>query len=197
PSFHFPDVVIDPLAAPEPAPAATVATAMVAQGSSSTPIDPTSLTGHYEFPHLIVPVDKERPDRKIGNRYVAQISSEFSSLFNFDVPSDTAGKTCNLFFHLSKQTNELWDPLKLFSPGGISVLRLQNYATADSTYGSAVVGRCVGNVESLTQGQGHLISSAPCEAGTTVGYRVDALGGLKLEFFQLNNPPLGLFMTVI
>lgn len=54
----------------------------------------------------------------------------------------------------------------------------------------------IGSVRQLNPGQGNVLSIKPCEAGQTVGYQMDALSGLDLQYFQMVMPPTGLFVTV-
>jgi glucan endo-1,3-beta-D-glucosidase len=73
--------------------------------------------------------------------------------------------------------------------------QLENPATEVTRSGNVGSSRPIGAVSSLETG-GHLVNSAPCEAGKKVGYRADALGALDLQYFQMTSPASGLFMTV-
>lgn len=156
---------------------------------------PINLSGPYEIPHLLVPIDRSNGSNIIGNSYIAQISSSFSTLFNFNLPSEFQGKTCNLVFHVPPESQEWWHPWHLSTPGGILFSQLETPATALTSSGTVSNSRPIGSVNSLELG-GHPVSSAPCEAGTTVGYRADALGALDLQYFQMTSPAAGLYMTV-
>ena len=157
---------------------------------------PTDLTGPFQYPHLIIPVDKTNPSAPLGSQFLAQISATRSTIFNFDVPSDYTGKTCNLVFHLPPDTRDWSTPYQLRAPGGIIVSELGHFATVKTSAANVGVSQPVGSINQLIPGKGHLISSGPCEAGLTVAYQIDALSGLDLQFFQMVTPPLGLFMTV-
>lgn len=161
------------------------------------PAVPLTLIGLFEVPHLLVPIDDVYPNTIIGSQYIARLSSTHSTLVNFDVSPDHARKTCSLVFYLPASTDEWFQPLQLRALGGISVSKLDSPATdttSSSTVGSSSL---VGTVGELAQGgQGNLVSSAPCEAGETVGYRIDAVNGLDLQYFQMVMPASGLFMTV-
>jgi glucan endo-1,3-beta-D-glucosidase len=162
---------------------------------SSIAPEPLTLTGPFEFPHLVVPIDNANPDTVIGSQYVARLSPTYSSLYNFDVRPSYAGKTCSLVFHLPLLSGDWWQLIQYKSAGGIIVSQLNNIAT-DITSASKVGNtRPIGSVSSLSPGGGYTINSAPCEAGKTVGYRIDAVGGLDLQYFQMVTPPTGLFMT--
>jgi glucan endo-1,3-beta-D-glucosidase len=155
------------------------------------------LSGLYEIPHLLVPIDLSNAGNIIGNRYVAQISSTHSTLFNFDIPPEYQGKTCNLVFHVPPESQEWWHPWHLTTPGGIIFSKLEVPATAISSSDSVSSSSSgpIGAVNSLESG-GYLVNSAPCEAGKKLGYRADALGATDLQYFQMTSPVAGLFMTV-
>jgi hypothetical protein len=59
---------------------------------------PADIRGDYEFPHLIVPVDKQYPDKAYGNKLNGTFSDNICSIFNFDIHPRFAGKTCTLVF---------------------------------------------------------------------------------------------------
>ncbi|KAF4311600.1 Glycoside hydrolase subgroup catalytic core [Botryosphaeria dothidea] len=166
--------------------------------SSTGKTCPANLSGTYEYPHLIVPVDAAAPSKAYGTQYNGRVSPTVSSLFNFDIPASYAGKTCSLVFLLpTKQDLETSD-FTLAGAGGIAVARLAAPATEQTTYASAPKsGGKVGEVASVTPGNAWVVASGACEAGARVGYEVSATGGLELEWFEDWNPsPIGLFITV-
>jgi len=158
--------------------------------------NPPALTGPFEYPHLIVPIDQSKPTEPIGNQWIARLSPTVSSLVNFDVHEQYAGKACNLVFYLPPEPHQWWQHFALNSPGGINVSRLDQIATDKTTASNAGPSTPVGSVPQLSLGQGHPISSAPCEAGKVVGYRIDSQNGLDMSWFQMVTPASGLFMTV-
>jgi len=162
----------------------------------SLPNLPVDLSGPFEAPYLMVPIDRAEPDTVLGNRYIAQLDSTHSTLYNFDIPPEYQGKNCNLVFHVPPESQEWWQPWHMTAPGGIVVSQLEAPATKFTSSSNAGASKPVGAVNLLAPGQGHLVSSSPCEAGKKVGYRADALGALDLQYFQLANPPSGLFITV-
>lgn len=53
--------------------------------------------GSYEFPHLIVPINKS--DIAIGHSYFADVSpGDCATIFNFDIPSSRANQQCSVYF---------------------------------------------------------------------------------------------------
>ncbi|KAF2710921.1 hypothetical protein K504DRAFT_375993, partial [Pleomassaria siparia CBS 279.74] len=147
-------------------------------------------------PTLIVPIDRTQPDLVMGNSHIAQLDSTHATLYNFEVPLSYEGETCNLVFFVPPESKDWFQPWHMNTPGGMVVSRLETIATKFSSSSNVGVSRTTGAINLLAPGQGHLVNSAPCEAGETVGYRADALGALDLSYFQLTNPPSGLFMTV-
>lgn len=58
---------------------------------------PALLTGsNWEFPHLIVPISKSKPNKAYGTVFNGTASPDVSSVFQFDIPKSAAGKMCNL-----------------------------------------------------------------------------------------------------
>ncbi|KAL9050148.1 MAG: hypothetical protein Q9162_006819 [Coniocarpon cinnabarinum] len=151
--------------APGPAPSPT-------STSTSAGACPASLSGNYEFPHLIVPVDKNQPNTALGTSYNGTFSSTVSSLFNFDVPPADADKTCTLVFLMPDQEDLQTSSYELSGSGGIDVQGLVSPATQGTTYANApAVSGDVGSVPSLAPGNSYTISSSPCASGQTIGWR--------------------------
>jgi glucan endo-1,3-beta-D-glucosidase len=157
---------------------------------------PTGLRGSFEAPKLVIPVDKANPTTLVGNGYTAQLSPTFSTIFVFDIRPEYQGKLCNLVFYMPPAFpfTDL-SPVKIRSPGGISVSRLSNRvatpAISANSVGSAIP---VGAVPSVQFANQYAVTSMPCEAGNQVAYQVDSIRGLSMDFFQMTSPPLGLFM---
>lgn len=172
----------------------TVAVATSTAASSC----PTNLNGDYQYPHLIVPVDSSKPDVALGTSYNGTLSSTVSTLFNFDIPSSYAGKTCSLVF-LFPQLSQLETSSYTFNgKGGISVSQLTAVATQQTTYDTvpSAASTKLTPVESLQAGNSYVISSAACPAGNAVTFEFSSTGGLELNFFQDYNPsPLGAYIT--
>lgn len=66
---------------------------------------PHDLDGDFEFPHLIVPVDKTHPDRALGNQFNGIIDDEHCTLYNFDINPNQAGKKCSLVWLFPEKNN--------------------------------------------------------------------------------------------
>lgn len=159
---------------------------------------PASLSGTFEYPHLIVPVSKDKPDSAQGTSFNGTISSSTSSIFNFDIPTSDNGKTCTLVFLLPEQSQLTTSAFSLSGSGGFDVERLTNPATEQTTYNSVPdVQRDLGGPADVVAGQEYVIASGACQGGTRIGYKVSATGSLDLNYFQDYNPsPIGFYITV-
>ena len=168
------------------------------EATASASSCPASLSGTYEYPHLIVPVNKDEPEAAGGTSYNGTISSSISSIFNFDIPSSDSGKTCTLVFLLPTQSELTTSAFSLSGSGGFDVAELSSPATESTSYNSVPsVAKDLGGPSSVTPGNEYVISSGSCAAGSTVSYEISATGGLDLSYFQDFNPsPIGFYITV-
>ena len=157
----------------------------------------TELTGAYETPHLIVPVDKENPDTAYGTQYFASLSSDNSTIFNFDVPTSYAGKQCSVIFLFPEQKDLVTSSFTESGSGGLSFALLASAADEKTTYSNApAVSAELKTIENVKPGNSYLVGTGDCAAGTKQGYKVSATGDYSLNYFQDWNPsPIGLFMT--
>ncbi|KAL9624901.1 MAG: hypothetical protein Q9160_000948 [Pyrenula sp. 1 TL-2023] len=174
-------------ASSQPAPASPTTAADACQ---------TALTNPFEYPHLIIPVDSANPDTAYGTQFNGHFSPTISSLFNFDIPSTYTNKTCTVVFLLPAANSGA--SFTLSGEGGITVSSLQSPATQQTTYNS-VPGSAgtVGAIDSVTPGNGYVVTSGECPAGQTIGYEVSATATLDLEYFQnFAEPAIGLYVNV-
>ena len=159
---------------------------------------PASLSGQYEYPHLIIPVSKNQPDVAQGTSYNGTISLSTSSIFNFDVPPSSSGKICTLVFLLPTQDKLTNSAFTLSGSGGMDIAQLKSPATEQTTFNSLPeTEKTLGGPPSVTPGSEYVISSGSCPAGSRIGYRVSATGDLDLSYFQSDSPsPIGFYITV-
>ncbi|KAH6672360.1 ubiquitin 3 binding protein But2 C-terminal domain-containing protein [Halenospora varia] len=168
--------------------------------SSSTCV-PTVLTGsstsgNYQYPHLIVPVSSSSPSTAYGTSYFGNISSTTSTLFNFDIPSSYAGKTCNLIFLLPLQSELETSSYTFSGSGEIDFLELSSAASTSTSYDTVPSTETDLGEFTVTEGSSTLVESFACPAGETVTYEMVAKGDTSLYWFEDWNPsPLGLFIT--
>ena len=159
---------------------------------------PASLSGQYEYPHLIVPIDKDNPGTAQGPSFNGTFSPSISSIFNFDYPGEYSGKTCTLVFLLPTQDKLTSSAFSLAGSGGLNFELLKDPASELTTYNNAPPLRTsLGGLPSISPGNEYVIASAPCPAGSRRGVKVSATGDLNLNYFQDYDPsPIGLFSTV-
>jgi len=168
------------------------------EATASASSCPASLSGAFEYPHLIVPVNKNEPDTASGTSYNGTISPSVSSIFNFDIPSSASGKTCTLVFLLPTQGDLTTSAFGLSGSGGFDVAELSSPATESTTYKTvSSVAKDLGGPSDVKPGNEYVIASGSCPAGSRVGYEVSSTGGLDLSYFQDVNPsPIGFYVTV-
>ncbi|EME39308.1 glycoside hydrolase family 17 protein [Dothistroma septosporum NZE10] len=184
--------------ATEPAAVSTVPAASATAPASSGSNCPTDLNGQYEYPHLIVPVDSQIPEKAYGTSYNGTINPTVSSIFNFDIPPSAAGKTCSLVFLFPSQKDLQTSAYTFNGKGGIKVSELTAPATEQTTY--ETIPASSGNVQtiaSVAPGNEYLVFSHECGAGQRVAFDFSSTGGLDLSYFQDYNPsPIGAYVTV-
>ena len=78
----------------------------------------SSLSGEFQYPHLIISVDKSAPDTAQGNSYNAYFAPEISSIFNFDIPPSYKGLACSLVFLLPNRESLQTSNYTLTGSGG-------------------------------------------------------------------------------
>ncbi|KAI4112849.1 MAG: hypothetical protein LQ338_008263, partial [Usnochroma carphineum] len=140
--------------------------------SSTTGSCPTVLTGDFQYPHLIVPVDKSQPNTAANTGYNGHFSPTISSIFNFDVPPSYEGRTCTLFFLFPNRESLQTSNYTLSGSGGIDVARLTSPATSETTYNNqSPVNVTLGSVADLQAGNSYSIASGSCLAGLRVAYK--------------------------
>ncbi|KAI9835378.1 MAG: hypothetical protein M1837_003788 [Sclerophora amabilis] len=158
---------------------------------------PTDLSGEFEYPHLIVPIDSSNADHAEGTSYFGEVSSTVSSIFNFDIKPSDAGKTCSLVFFLPKQEDLDTSSFSLSGSGGIDFSKLSGPASSETTYNNAPGEETNYGVTTVAPGNSYTIATFDCPANKAVGYKLSAEHDTKLHYFQDYNPnPIGLFITV-
>ncbi|KAL8730553.1 MAG: hypothetical protein Q9166_004007 [cf. Caloplaca sp. 2 TL-2023] len=180
---------------------ATVATPPTAPSPSATPGScSASLAGDFQFPHLIVPVDKNQPDAALGTSFNGRVSPTVSSIFNFDFPTTYSGKTCSLVFLFPKREQLQTSNYTLSGTGDINVDLLDGPADSATSYNNQpAVNATVspfGVISDLQAGNSYVIASGGCPTGERIAYKLSSTGGLDLDYFQDFNPePIGLYIV--
>ena len=199
-----------PATSNEPGPPADTKTTLSTVASQTAPplaSTPTAASGcptilaqnNYQFPHLIIPVSKNTPDQASGaSTYIPEINPSTSDIFNFDIPSDYAGKKCSLVFMLPLNSQMTTSSFNLTGSGGLTFAQLKHPVTEQTTYNT--VGETVRDYTSipdLQPGNTYVVGVEECPAGDKVGILVKATGSLDLRYFQDFNPrAIGLYYTL-
>ena len=186
----------------DPAPTTLITKTSVLPAPSASGVTPSgcpaSLSGTHEFPHLIVPVNKDSPTTAAGSSYNGTFSATVSSIFNFDIPETDSGKTCSLVFLLPTQDELVSSAFTLSGSGGLDVAQLKSPATQQTSYSTIpAVASDVGGPTSVVPGNEYVITSGSCAAGQTISYEVSATGSLALNYFQDSTAAaIGFYITV-
>ncbi|OGE58040.1 hypothetical protein PENARI_c001G05191 [Penicillium arizonense] len=186
-------------------PTGSASASVPASSASSTPSAsksssgscPTNLnSGDYQYPHLIIPVDSTKPNDAAGTSYNGTVSSTVSTAFNFDIPQSYAGKTCSLVFLFPQKQDLETTDFSFSGDGKVDFAKLSsavNNKTTSSNLPS--VSQDLGDI-TVSPGNGYVVSTFSCPAGTTVAYEMKNAGSTNLNWFNDWNPsPLGLFIT--
>lgn len=156
--------------------------------TKSQPGCPTDLSGNYEYPHLMVPIDKSHPNQARGTSYFGQVSDTISTIFNFDIPAEDSGKTCSLIFLFPKQEDLETSSFTFSGDGMIDVSKLQSPATKKTTYNNAPGVATDYGTTTIAPGNSYLIATFDCPANQRVGFEVSNAGSTSLHYFQDYNP---------
>lgn len=175
---------------------AAAASSVTPTGTATSSGCPADISGAYQYPHLIVPIDASSPKTAYGTQYNGTITPSISTIFNFDIPASYAGKECSTIFLFPKLSELETSSYSFNNQGGFTISILNGVATEATTYANApAVAAQIGSVPSLEAGNSYTLSHDSCPAGARVSFEVTSTGGLDLEFFQDYNPsPLGLYV---
>ena len=185
-----------------PAPTTLITKTSVLPAASASGVSPSgcpaSLSGAHEFPHLVVPVNKDSPTTAGGTSYNGTFSTTVSSIFNFDIPESDSGKTCSLVFLLPTQDKLVTSSFTLSGSGGLDVAQLESPATGQTSYSTIpAVKSSLGGPTSVLPGNEYVIASGSCAAGQTISYEVSATGSFALNYFQDSSASaIGFYITV-
>lgn len=148
---------------------------------------PAALSGTYEFPHLIVPINSASPNTAAGTSYNGQVSSTISSIFNFDIPTADQGKTCSLVFLFPEQRDLQTSSYSISGSGSVGFSALSGVASSSTTYANAPgVSQDYGST-TLAPGNSYTIATFSCPAGQAVSYKMSS-SSTTLTYFQDYNP---------
>ncbi|GAB7354853.1 hypothetical protein MBLNU459_g5229t1 [Dothideomycetes sp. NU459] len=166
------------------------------KASGTATVCQTSLSGAYQTPHLIVPVNQSAPSTAYGTQYNGIISPSCSSIFNFDIPASYAGHTCTLIFLFPTQAQLQTSSFTMSGSGGLTFTQLTSPASSSTTWNNMPASGAQLAKIAAAPGNSYVVSTGSCAAGTTLAVEVSAYGSYALNFFEDYNPsPIGLFLT--
>lgn len=159
------------------------------------------LSGPFEFPHLILPIDSSRPDHAPGTSYHGRVSETVSTIFNFDIPARANHTMCTLVFLYPTQVQLSASPhtfdidgnvaYSLKGDGQVIFSYLETTASLTTTYNNRPSVR-EGHqmVTTLVPGTANVIQNFPCPAGQAISVHMANAGTTELRYFQDygNNP---------
>ncbi|KAI7235217.1 hypothetical protein KC330_g4388 [Hortaea werneckii] len=158
---------------------------------------PGNLGKDFEFPHQIIHINSAEPDKAYGNFFNGTMTSTISSMFNFDIPADAAGKTCSLEFMFPTQDQLETSAYTISGDGKANFYTLEKPAHKSNTFNTSPKSDKYLGEYTLTPGSSSKIHSMACPAGKTIGIWMFSATGSSLNYFQDFNPcPIGLFMNV-
>jgi hypothetical protein len=157
-------------------------------GPSSTPCGTNLVSGSFEFPHLIVPIDSSSPNSAGGTQFNAEVTSTISTIFNFDIPASDAGKTCSLVFHFPEQKDLQTSSFTFSGDGKVDFAELSSTATQSTTFNNVPSVKTDFGVTSIAPGNSFVISTFACPSGQAVAFEMKEAGTTDFTFFEDFNP---------
>jgi len=157
---------------------------------------PTTLTGEWQYPHLIVPVNSSAPEKAYGTSYFGEITPDVSSIFNFDIPSSYSGMDCSLIFLFPEQSQLQTSSYTFSGSGDIDVAQLEQVATESTTYDTVPAVKKNYGEFTVAPGHSYSIATFACPASQAIAFEIKSEDDTSLNYFQDYNPsPIGLYIT--
>lgn len=159
---------------------------------------PKNLSGTYEFPHLIVPIDSTQPNTALADTFSPSITSTVSTIFNFDIPDEPQGQTCSLIFLFPSLSALPASHYNLTGGGYIEFTSLDFVAFKDeTTYANAPRILQSFGAYKMEPGGAYRLATWTCQGFSKIAFEMRSVAGTSLEYFQDSGPeaPFGLFIT--
>jgi hypothetical protein len=180
-----PGLSVGPGKPTSPVPAQTNAPGPPGTGA---PCSTNLVSGNFEFPHLIVPIDSSSPNTAGGTQFNAEVTSTISTIFNFDIPASDAGKTCSLVFHFPKQMDLQTSSFTFSGDGKVDFAELSSPATQSTTFNNAPSVKTDFGVTTIAPDNSYVISTFTCPSGQAVAFEMKGAGTTDFTFFEDFNP---------
>lgn len=143
---------------------------------------------NFEFPHLIVPIDSQNANTAYGTSLNGTVGGSVSSIFNFDIPSSDAGKTCSLKFLFPQQSMLQTSAFSFSGSGSMGFAILNSPATKDTTYANSPKVKTTLASQTVMPGNAYTLANFSCPAGQAMGVWMHAMDNTMLNYFQDYNP---------
>ena len=144
---------------------------------------PTDLSGTYEFPHLIIPVDASQPDTAPGTSYFGTVSESVTSLFKFDIPASNLER-CTLFFTFPSTDSVPSNVYTFEGDGQVNFALLDDLVTEENTYNSRPGVQTDYGTQTLAPGNTYTVANFDCPGGQPISFQMSNAGTTNLEYFQ-------------
>lgn len=137
---------------------------------------------------MIIPIDSANPKTCYGTQYNGSAYGTVGSIFNFDIPMSTQGKTCSIQFLFPDQSTLETSSYTYSGDGVFKFAMLNGPASCSTTFASSP--KIVTDYGSFTMSPGNAydIASIPCPAGKAIGIWLHTTGNGVLDYFQDYNP---------
>jgi len=141
-------------------------------------------------------VSKSSPNNAYGTSYNGEVTSDVSSIFNFDIPESYSSELCTLVFLFPTQSQLVTSSYTFSGSGAIDFAQLSSPATQATDYANAPsVTQDLGTF-TVAPGNSYSISTFSCPAGQTIAFEISTEDSTSLTYFQDYNPsPIGLYIT--
>ncbi|KAK6497914.1 hypothetical protein TWF481_012310 [Arthrobotrys musiformis] len=149
----------------------------------------------FEFPHLIVPVDKSNPNTAYGTSYFGEITASKSTIFNFDVRPEFKGKKCSLVWLFPTNPPSDTSSYTFSGAGNLHFWKKSSPATQGTTYNNQGGNSVDYGVTKVAPGNSYTISTFDCPYGQKIAFEISSTD-TNLKYFQDYNPSaVGLYIT--
>jgi hypothetical protein len=150
-----------------------------------------------QFPHLIIPVDSSKPEESYHTSFNGTAHGSVSTIFNFDIPASSAGKTCSLDFLFPEQHQLETSAFSMTGSGEVEFSLLESACTQGDSYETKPKTSEVIGTWKMSAGNAYHMSESPCPYSSTVAIEMKAVGDTCFNYFQDSNPcPIGLYVNV-
>lgn len=107
-----------------------------------------------------------------------------STIFNFDIPTSTKGKTCSIQFLFPDQSALETSSYTLSGDGVFKFAMLDGLASSSTTFATSPKVVTDYGSFSMSPGNAYDVASIPCPAGEAIGVWIHTTGDSVLDYFQ-------------